>query len=210
MRDTLFGDMPLDQFPKGGQPTDPPPWGSFVAARNKLRAGHQDEAIALWRSILELPNLESRHYLQAWHFLRHVGQKPTSHVAKHVLGIVVEVMLLEGLDLLAAYGDHSARYYNYSGTAVVWEHPDASLDPAIDALLSESQHVVAQIGPWENARPGPPQSGHARLSFLTPSGLHFGQGPLDGLSREPRSGRVMQLATALMAAMIGRIRSTRR
>lgn len=59
----------------------------------------------------------------------------------------------EGLDLLAAYSDHSARYYNYSGAGVVWEHPDTSLDSPIDELLAAARQVVEMIGPWQGARP---------------------------------------------------------
>jgi hypothetical protein len=27
------------------------------------------------------------------------------------------------VDLLAAYADRTARYYNFSGASVVWDHP---------------------------------------------------------------------------------------
>ena len=49
-----------------------------------------------------------------------------------------------------------------------------------------------------------PPAGQARMSFLTPSGLHFGQGALDALSRDPLGGRVIQLATDLMRALIAK------
>jgi hypothetical protein len=110
----------------------------------------------------------------------------------------------EGLDLLAAYPDHSARYYNYSGAGVVWEHPNTSLDAQIDQLLSAARQVVAKIGPWEQSRPAPPPRGQVRMSFLTPSGLHFGQGLMDALSRDPLGGRVIQLATVLMKALVAK------
>jgi len=110
----------------------------------------------------------------------------------------------EGLDLLTAYPDHSARYYNYSGAGVVWEHPDTSLDAQIDQLLAAAKQVVEMIGPWKQARPAPPPKGQARMSFLTPSGLHFGQGAMDVLSQDPLGGRVIQLATVLMRGLIAK------
>ena len=204
IRDTLFGDMPLDRWPPDGVPLETFPWKGFVSARSYLAAGSQSDAVAYWRQILEDPGLESRQYLQAWHFLRRQGQQPPPDIAKRVLGVVVEVAMPEGLDLLAAYADHSARYYNYSGAAVVWEHPDSSLDSTIKQLLEASRQVVAQIGSWEQARPAPPPCDQARLSFLTPSGLHFGQGPMAALSRDPLAGRVIQLATVLMKALIAK------
>jgi hypothetical protein len=36
-----------------------------------------------------MPDIESRHVLQAWHFLREFGVNPSDDVAPHVLGAVV-------------------------------------------------------------------------------------------------------------------------
>ena len=40
-----------------------------------------------------------------------------------------------GLDTLAAYEDLSARYLNFSGAAVIWDHPDNSLDSETRGLM---------------------------------------------------------------------------
>ena len=210
MRETLFGDMPLGQWPKEGVSSEAFPWSAFAKARSNLAAEDQSAAIACWREVLEHPGLESRMYLQAWHFLRQQGEKPPPGIAKEVLGMVVEAGMPGGLDLLAAYPDHSARYYNYSGAGVVWEHPDASLDSAISELLEAARQVVPRIGPWEQARPTPPPRDHVRLCFLTPSGLHFGQGPMATLIRDPLGGRVLQLAAILMKALIAKAKASRR
>jgi hypothetical protein len=202
IRDTLFGDMPIDQWPHDEMSCEDFPWSTFAAARSHLAAGSKDEAIAGWREILAHPGLESRHYLQAWHFLRLQREQPEAGVAKQVLGVVVEVGMSTGLDLLAAYADHSARYYNYSGAGVVWDHPNSSLDSAIDQLLDAASEVVSRIGPWEQPRPAAPPRDHLRLSFLTPSGLHFGQGPTAAIASAPLGGTVFELATALMKALI--------
>jgi hypothetical protein len=206
IRETLFGDMPLDQWPPDGVSSDEMPWGAFVSARQHLAVGSQADAIASWQHILAHSGLEPRCYLQAWHYLRQYGQHPSPETAKQLLGVVVEVATPDGLDLLAAYPDYSARYYNYSGAGVVWEHPDTSLDSTIDQLLEASRQVVAQIGAWERARPAPPPRDSARLSFLTPSGLHFGQGPIAALSGDPLGGRVLNLASGLMRALISKAR----
>ena len=203
IRETLFGDMPLDQWPRETA-AEAFPWSAFVSARSHLAAGRPEAATTCWQQIAGSVGLEPRHYLQAWHFLRQYGQQPPSEIAKRILGVVVEVAMPQGLDLLATYPDHSARYYNYSGAGVVWEHPDTSLDQAIDQLLTASSQVVAQIGPWEQARPAPPPHGSVRLSFLTPSGLHFGQGPFEAISKDRLGGRVLQLATLLMKALIAK------
>jgi len=204
IRETLFGDMPLDQWPGDGVSSDVFPWSAFVSARSHLAACARSEAVACWQQILQHPGLEPRQYLQAWHFLRQHGQSPPPEMAKQIFGVVIEVGMPGGLELLAAYPDHSARYYNYSGAGIVWEHPDASLDSTIDQLLEASRQVVARIGPWEQARPAPPLRDQARLSFLTPSGLHFGQGPMAALVRDPLGGRVLQFGTLLMKALIAK------
>ena len=204
IRETLFGDMPLDQWPAEGIPSKAFPWSSFVLARSHLAAGNKSDAVACWRQVLDHAGLEPRQYLQAWYFLRQQGQQPTPETAKQVLGVVVEVAMPNGLDLLAAYPDHSARYFNYSGAGVVWEHPDSSLNSTIDQLLDASKQVVTKIGPWEGTRPARPPREQARLSFLTPSGLHFGQGPMAALTRDPLGGQVLQLAAELMKALIAK------
>jgi hypothetical protein len=114
-RDFLFGDMPFSEWPKSSARPDHEPWQSFVKAREQVNVGNTTEAISVLRQILRMPNLESRHYLQAWHFLRALGESPTNDEAKRLYGVVVEVGLKDGLDTLAAYTDGTARYFNYTG-----------------------------------------------------------------------------------------------
>jgi len=199
IRDTLFGDMALGEWPPGDAVV--PPWSIFVAVRRSVEAGRADDAQIHLRQVLELPNLESRHYLQAWHELRRLGVQPTTE-AKRLLGVVVEVALDEGLDLLAAYADHSVRYFNFSGAAVIWEHPDESLDRYIDNLLVAASGILEKVGPWEGHRPPAPPKGHARLNMMTPGGLFFGQGPISVLSRDPLAAPAILAATELMKVLI--------
>ncbi len=104
-----------------------------------------------------------------------------------------------GLDLLAAYADHTARYYNYSGAAVVWEAAsDREVDQRIDALLEAATRVIPFIGPWEGARRPPPRKDVVRLNMLTPAGLHFGEGPAKLIGRDRMSGPVLMAGTLLM------------
>jgi hypothetical protein len=134
---------------------------------------------------------------------RFLGWAPPVN-AKQVRGVVVEVGLEGGLDLLAAYADQTARYYNYSGAGIVWERGDASLDAQIDVLLACGQTICDRIGPWEGERPAPPPTGQVRINLLTPSGLHFGQGPLELLSRDGLGGPALAAATALMQSLIAK------
>lgn len=205
MRDLLFGDLPADSWP-GNNSVDQEtvePWSTFVRARNQTAAGDRVAAAQSLHQILKMKDLESRHYLQAWHFLRMHGEQPSAEEAKHLYGLIVEVGMNEGADIVAAYEDHTARYYNYSGAGIVWEHPNDSLDALIDELLIAGKVVVDQIGPWEGERPPAPPTGQVRISLLVPSGLHFGQGPYEALSQDGMGGPVIAAAFGLMQALIG-------
>ncbi len=204
IRDVLFGDLPASDWPKGTAATDEQPWSSFCEARSQLNSGHQQEAIRIYQRILAMPRLESRHYLQAWHFLRDVDIEPDDATAKQLIGVVVEVALAEGLDIVAVYADFTARYINYSGAAVIWDSPDNSLDQDMDAVLQAGSEVVGQIGPWEGDRPPAPPTGHARISMLTPSGLHFGEAPFELLAKDKFGGPVILAAIRLMRALIAK------
>ncbi len=204
IRDVLFGDLPNSHWPGESASADAEPWLSFVKARDHLEKDRTQEAISLYRAILAMPNLESRHYLQAWHFLREVGVHPDSSAAKDLLGVVIEVALPEGLDIVSAYADGTARYFNHSGAAVIWDAPDDSLRGAIERLLAAGQAVVNEIGPWEDPRPAAPPSGQARINFLTPSGLHFGQAHFDVLASDQLGGAVITAAMALMQSLIAK------
>jgi hypothetical protein len=205
IRDVVFGDLPLSEWPSASSElSDEEPWASFIKAGNQLNGGDEAAAKEALRGILAMPDLESRHYLQAWHFLRELGEQPSAVEAKQLYGVVVEVGMDEGLDIVAAYADHTARYFNYSGAAIIWERPDDSLDADVDALLGAGRIVAAQIGPWEGARPDAPDNGQVRISMLVPSGLHFGEAPFEILSRDPMGGPVISAAMRLMQGLISK------
>jgi hypothetical protein len=154
------------------------------------------------RAITADVGAESMQQIAAWSRLRAEGVLPDPEIATQVLGVVVEIGLPQGLDLVAAYRDHRARYYNFSGAGTVWERPDDRLDARIDDVLVAGEEVIGQIGPWEGALPDPPKAGAARLSILTPGGLCFGQGPTDSLAAQPLAAPLFTAATSLMTALI--------
>ena len=203
LRDTLFGDMPMSEWPSDSG-LDMEPWISFVQVRGHLDKGERDSAITVLKKITDMQGLESRHYLQAWHFLRQLGMTPPAEKAKIVYGVVVEVAVKGGADLVAAYTDHTARYLHNTGGGVIWEHPDTSLDAEIDTLLKAGQTVANVIGPWEQERPPAPQGDNVRLNMLTPSGLHFGYGSFKSLYGEPMGRSMIDPATQLMQGLMAK------
>jgi hypothetical protein len=200
IRDTLFGDMPFEEWAQPSHAHEP--WASFRTAKNALDGGDRQACIGILKDIVSRTGLESRHYVQAWHFLRQLGVVPPPEKAQEILGVVVEVGMKNGLDLLAAYSDLSARYYNFSGAGVVWERPDATLDACIQRLLDSAKAVVGKTGPWTGSRPAVPSRGNIRINMLTPNGLHFGQARFKALASDQLGGPVVLAATALMQEMI--------
>jgi hypothetical protein len=198
-RDMLFGDVPMDVWATPGKGAEP--WLSFEQVRALMGTGNKAQASATLHAVTVMSGLESRQYLQAWHFLRQLGATPSPDVAKQVLGVVVEASLDVGLDTLAAYADHTARYYNYSGSGVVWEHPNGSLDGVVESVLEAARAIVPHIGPWDGPRRPPPPPGNVRLNMLTPSGVCFGEGPFAVLGGDPMAGRLLGAATGLMQAL---------
>jgi hypothetical protein len=150
--------------------------------------------------IVQMPGLESRHYLQAHHFIRQLGYRLQGH--KQLLGVVVKVAMPEGLDLLAVYEDYTARYYNYSGTGGVWERPNTFLDAEIGQVLQDGQAIMERIGPWAGPRPGAPKEGNARINLLTSDGLHFGEGPMHLLMNDPLGGTLLRASLRLIEKLM--------
>ncbi len=205
IRELLFGDVPLHAWvPSEPTATQNEPWRAFQAALLALRANDGATAVAALRAITGMPGLESRQYLQAWYVLRGLGVEPSPSESKRVLGVVLEVHLDVGLDTLAAYADDTARYINHSGKLIVWDSPEPRMSQLIGTLLRAGQTVANEIGVWEEARRPPPPPSFVRLNMLTPSGLHFGEGPMDALGGDPMGGPVLAAGAALMSALIDR------
>lgn len=203
LRALIFGNRPIDEWPPATDAAAPEgePWVSFLRARAAAAAGDGDEAISIWRTIADAPGLESRQVLQAWHFLRGAGVLPPAEVAKHVQGAVAEVAVGDGHDVLAAYADGSVRYLNVSGAAAVIDDTIPSVDEPARELLRVAQGIADAIGPWEEPELPPLPVGHTRLTVLTPSGPHLGQGPDDIFGADPMAATFLGAATALLVAV---------
>ena len=121
LRPTLYGDLPLEQWPVGDDHTAEP-WASFVRARGHLADGDQDLAVRAWAAIALDESQESRNRLQAWHFLRSINVHPDEELVAHqAWGVVVEVPVDGGHDVLAAYRVGGVRYLNHAGGVSVVE-----------------------------------------------------------------------------------------
>jgi hypothetical protein len=203
MREMLFGDMPLHLFPPpDAQPVDAPPWGPLAAAREAIVAGRHAEAEQHCRRLLSAPQ-ESRVIAQTWQTLRGIGIAPQGDEIQ-VVGAVAEAGVNGGLDIVAAYRDGTARYYNYSGAAVVWESPDAdaAIADTIRRLITAAEKIASFAGVHDAARPGPPPQGQVRLTAIVTDGLHFGQAPMEIFQRDAVAGPFLSEAVQLMQLLM--------
>ncbi|HET7486614.1 MAG TPA: hypothetical protein VFJ85_01700 [Acidimicrobiales bacterium] len=201
LRTFVFGDRAVDEWPPPDTDVGAEPWRSFVLARSALARGAYAEAQQLWWAIAERQDIGARQVLQAWHFLRSVGVAPDAARAKQVLGAVAEVAVPQGHDLLVVYADGSVRYLNFSGAAVAIEQEIPSVAGPAREFLAVGQSIVGAIGPWEGPLP-PLPAGHSRLTMLTPSGPHFGQGPDDALRSSPPAAAFFDAATRTLLAVL--------
>ena len=198
LRDTLFADSPLPSLVAHLSPESivSGPFAVFAQAAHAPRP----EAIAALRTLVD--HDESRIQLLAWNALRRLQTEPPPELAKQVLGMVVEVAVNGGVDYVAAYADHRARYYNYSGAGIVWETDNPQLNPQIDALLATGKVVAERSTPWDKERPEPPKQGMVRLNVLAPDGLHFGEGRMSLMMKDTVGAHVVGAAMQLMQAMM--------
>jgi len=202
IRDTLFGDLPLEYW--ASIESNEVPWDLFREVKQYVDKGKNAEAITTLKKITDLPHLESRHYLQAYFFLQELSYIPATDTK--LFAVVVEVAMDHGLDLLAVYADHSARYYNASGGGVVLDVPNITIINKIDHILMLGMDIVKQIGPWNAARPVAPANGKARINFLTSKGLHFGEADQEVLFRDPLSGKIMYAMLDMMETLVSKTR----
>ena len=121
--------------------------------------------------------------------------------AKQLLGVIIEVPLPGGLDVLAAYSEGGVRYINQTGKLAVIEGVTV-IQPLVERVFASSEPIVAKIGPWEKSRLSPPKAGNVRLTFLVSDGLYFGEGPMTVLQRDAMTGPVIAGATALLQAVV--------
>jgi hypothetical protein len=180
----------------------------FCDDLNLFRNQNNEKGLGLWdallaertdrtalRKIASDESNESRVRALAYNRLRVAGEKVPS---RKLLGVIVEVPLQNGLDVLAAFSEGGVRYLNQSGKVVVFEGKGNPVEDLAKELISVSQPVVDRIGPWDKQRLPPPKTGNARITFLVSDGLYLGEGPYAVLQQDSMAGPVLSKATQLL------------
>jgi hypothetical protein len=155
----------------------------------------ESSSIADFQKIINDSNLDSRLKVLAYNRQLSKGHKPKE---KKLLGVIIEVGLDDGLDVLASFSDGTARYINQTGKMIIWEKGDDTSNKLTQDLFTKSQEIVKQIGPWDKARLPHPSKGTARITFLVSDGLYFGEGPIDVIFNDPFARSTLTSGTELM------------
>ena len=177
-------DMPLFKPKEGQIPTS---WQSIIFEPNQ-----NNEEIG---KIAEDHNQESRVRILAFNILRE-NKLPVP--PKQLLGVIVEIPLDGGLDVVAAYQDGRARYINQTGKMAIFEGGPPEIEAKAKALVASAVPTVNAIGPWDKERLPPPVKGMARMTFLVSDGLYFGEGPFAQLQNNSMASSIIKSASELL------------
>lgn len=121
---------------------------------------------------------------------------------KIYFGTILEVPINNGYDIIAFYSDKKARYYNYSGAAVIYENGNLNIDSVIDRVNNISIKVCNEIGPWEGDRLPRPRGSTARFTYLMSDGIYFGNGHISELSKDPMGSAILISGAEIMKLLI--------
>lgn len=205
LRKTLYPSVSLDAFlEKVNDPAGSAfPWSNFFKASQALKNNEPAKAIDSLKEIVEQPG-ETRILLQAWHSLAALGVTPPEPLCGKIQGVVIEYLMQNGLDIVAAYKDHSARYYNYSGAGIVWEARDAEIDQKVDDLMNVGQAIMDAIDAEHRESPDVPLPGVIRVYLLAYNGSSFGQGLYDQFVKDKMGGYAIHAGYNLMTALMNK------
>lgn len=204
MRETLYSNASLEPMLSRIKEESKTifPWSSFIEANQALKKNDNAKTVALLKQIVETEGLNTRIYLQAWHTLMSLGEQPPENFRGLIQGIVTEYHMDKGLDIVAAYADHTARYWNYSGAGIVWETRDPEIDTLIEDLLKVGQEIMNRIGAEPRENLPIPTPGKLRIFLMAYDGSSFGEGLYDQLIKDQMGNSAINASYNLMMGLM--------
>ena len=178
------------------------PWTNFFEADQAMKVNDSARAVTLLKQITDAEGFNTRIYLQAWHTLMSLGEQPPESLRGVIQGIVTEYHMDNGLDIVAAYTDHTARYWNYSGAGIVWESRDPEIDKLIDDLLKVGQEIINKIGAEPRENLPIPTQGKIRIFLMAYNGSSFGEGLYDQLIKDQMGNYAINASYNLMMGLM--------
>jgi len=178
------------------------PWSNFVLANEALKKNDHAKALGLLKQIVAADRLDTRIYLQAWHTLVSLGELPPESLRGKIQGAVIENHMEQGLDIVAAYADHTARYWNFTGAGIVWETRDPEIDKLIDNLFLVGQEILKRIGLGQRDILPIPQKENIRIFLMAYDGTCFGEGHYDNMYKDEMGKYAIDTAYGLMMGLM--------
>ncbi|MBX3183721.1 MAG: hypothetical protein KIT72_06325 [Polyangiaceae bacterium] len=143
-----------------------PPWSSFLEILARQRQGKSAERTL--RALAEDPANEARVRLWAWRALRQSGVQPDAFALSELLGVVVEVPIGPGTDVLAVYCDGGQRYINHAGSLTARGGSPSSQEA--QDLLTQAFPLLKL--PTEERKREEVRPDRVRITALGADGLH--------------------------------------
>ncbi|MES0874769.1 hypothetical protein [Sinimarinibacterium thermocellulolyticum] len=114
------------------------------------------------------------------------------------LGVVVEVALPEGPELLAAYADGAVRHLDAFGRALAFEGAPAAVQALARDIVARGAAFGRRRAIWSGARLPPPRCGDVRVSVLGTDGLRFIEGSFAALQADADIAAIIGGAVRLL------------
>jgi hypothetical protein len=173
-----------------------------AAAAGALRVlVSKSTSAASLRAIVDAAGADSRLRALAAQRLLQSGQRSGSRFVS--FGVLLEVPLPDGLEVLATYADGAVRYLDRSGRATVYDHGPPEVRELAAEAVDHAQARALRLPPWSGARLPPPRVGDVRVSVLGSDGLRFVQGPFASLQKDPDTAALVSSAARLLRRLGG-------
>jgi hypothetical protein len=207
--DLLFADQSLDELlvsrNRDEFPLQANVWTQLTEAAACLRRDERTRASELLLAITGNSNTETRVLLWSWTALRGLGVHPMPDVAAQIKGVVIQIPMGKGADVLAAYADGTARYVNHSGKIIVWDLPDAHMGNIVHKVLERSKNLNTDEAIALADRP----DDAVRVTIMTFNGNRYAETPMRSLQVSPIN-QVLTVGAELMVNLIKRTEAMNR
>lgn len=150
------------------------------------------------RSVITDSGTDTRVRIVAWNKLRERSLRNKQRV---VLGVVIEIGMENGLDVLAVYDDLAARYINQSGKVLVNEKADIKSGLLIAKMLKSADSLAPNMQPAD-ARGAFPVKGIVKLTLITTDGLCSAEGGPDVMFQGAKTAPVLRAGTELLQLLM--------
>jgi hypothetical protein len=150
-------------------------------------------------SIANDDSIESRIRFLALYTALQFGLKISKKI---YFGTIMEVPVEGGYDVLSYYSDLTARYYNFSGRAIIYEGGKTIVDNCIQKANSVAIQVCNVLEPWEKERLPRPKGGVIRISFLVSDGLYFGNSSIKTIGNDQMASAIFGNGANIMKALL--------